>query len=747
MNEIGDLVFIIALIAAIVLALALMRFSRQFLLRHSSVSKDQVKPVKIGGVISPTFTFFRLISQRIFHRIAIIKIVLPQWSLPKLTLPKLTLPKLTLPRLTLPRLTLPKLTWPKWSLPKWSWSTSWVVIIEILAVIIWAIYVGRAFLDFDSTFWPRGNEFSFSVRDNFFWQDLTRCGSCALWDGRTAGGFPALVDLQGAPLHPLFIFPTLFFGVVNGGKVAVVLALALAGLAQLWLGHLMKLGWAARLWAAGMAVVAGTLTGRMEMGLTTLVVSTASGALVIPAGINLAQKPSWRAAILLAGALSLTMLAGQGYTQIGVLLAILPALLILYFGPRQRMIDLLKKLVFASGLTLLFSGVMLFPLAHNSSAMAKDTDPAFQMAQPIDYQLLNLVIHDGAYYQTDILGKGPFPYVFSNFIGWTPILFALFAIRMVPIQKYRLVIFFLVGIALVYLNSSMILPKLLFENTANEFLVGLRNMPLITGLAGPLILGLAAWGLDLVSKENWLVISLNWKYGSINDIRLPWILLAVLMVSSIMSVNQFNAAWLDTVKSPDPERQTVMQIKTDTTQWTTLPAENFWNLLVFENDMKLTNSFHPWHFKNIDLPGGFIEGVREDWSKPVGEVFFRAVGIAFTKIPANDYSALMLRDGSTLSCPAYARGGWIEVNCPNNAGGELVVKEHNWSGWAAYVDAQPFPIVIGQWLKLYIPEGKHTIVFRYQPWDVPLGLIAFLGGIGLAGIVWRRDRKQNRVEV
>ena len=42
------------------------------------------------------------------------------------------------------------------------------------------------------------------------------------------------------------------------------------------------------------------------------------------------------------------------------------------------------------------------------------------------------------------------------------------------------------------------------------------------------------------------------------------------------------------------------------------------------------------------------------------------------------------------------------------------------------------------WLQVEAPAGQHDYEFRYLPWDVPLGILLTLVGIGLCGWMWFR---------
>jgi uncharacterized membrane protein YfhO len=106
-----------------------------------------------------------------------------------------------------------------------------------------------------------------------------------------------------------------------------------------------------------------------------------------------------------------------------------------------------------------------------------------------------------------------------------------------------------------------------------------------------------------------------------------------------------------------------------------------------------------------------------------------------------EYAYVDTGDHST-PCRANAIGGNIDVDCQNDRAGILIVKENNWSGWYASRDGKPLALADAQWLSVSAPAGQHHYEFRYRPWDVPLGLLLSLAGIGLAITLWMRSSRR-----
>ncbi len=611
------------------------------------------------------------------------------------------------------------------------------VALELTLILLWAMWAGHEFLNSNPNAWPAGNEFPLSVRENYFWRNLLRCGTCAMWNGSMDGGYPALVDLQGAPLHPLAAIPTLLFGVINGGKVSIVLGLALAGLAQWWLGRLVGTRWFARLWAALLAVVAGSIVGRMESGLVTLVISTASAALVIPAVLNLWQRPNPRSTVLLAVALAGLVMSGQGYMQLVVVLGLLPALIVLCIGPNADNRAFLKHLLQSGILATMLAGIFLVPLLNQGGQMVKDLDPSFSNLQPLEYQPVNLIVRDPQFFRSGELQKTPYPVLFVNYVGWVPVLLATLALRLVPREKTRLLSFFIAAIVLVFLNSSLILPKLVFGTLAPEFLMGIRHPSIMAGLAAPLILGLAAWGLDYALKSGPLV-NLIWTPGETNKIRLTWVLLAIPLAWALSSAFIFSQDWLYIADQP-AELDTVMDAaKSNSARWVEFPSgELYWSLYALERDIKISPTFHPWHFREREFPTVSVFADRVEASPDTKNIIISAYGMVMTKIDGVEYAAVQTIDKVSVPCQTVALGGTINLHCTTYYRGRLVIAEHAWPGWSAWDNNQPIDLLPGEeWLSIDLPAGDHQISLRYLPWDVPVGLLVSLMAIGAAVWMW-----------
>ncbi len=614
----------------------------------------------------------------------------------------------------------------------------WQAVFELLLLAGWSVWICRTYFDdFRAAIWPMGREFGVQIYAHHFWNNLQTCGACALWNGAINGGVPALADPFGSAFHPLVMLTTLLFGVVNGVKIATIVALWLAGVAQWWLAQTIGTGGLARLWSAALVMVGGHLLGRIELGAFGLLLSMASTSLVLAGAFWLAHKKTNRAAVQLALLVALALISGHGYLQLG-LVALIPAFLFLLVEENWKINPVWRKFVLAGGLGLLLAGFMWVPVLHFLPRLEKFTDPAFESAQPLAYIPLNLVIQDWDFMNMAALGKFPYPYLYNLFIGWWPVLLALVSIYFLQKHNRRILRTLLAGIPLVFFAASATPYLWLVEYF--PFLAGVRHVPLIAGLAVPLILGLAAFSLDRILWLNWPEMILAARPGvSGPSISLRWLLLAPLL-AAIVGVYRFNSTFVSTIFAENTYAA-VTHLETETLQWVEVPfGDHWWVEPALAAGYKLTNVVMPWWWEARPNPlprrmARTVEnGVGQQLEATLGEfpVFYN---------PNQEYAAIWAGDHQ-IPCQAYGRGGMLVVDCRAETAGTLVVQENMWSGWQAWVDGVRQPLTGSNWLEVAAPPGAHTYQFRYRPWDVPVGLAVSLLGVWIAVWVWRANPKK-----
>lgn len=612
-----------------------------------------------------------------------------------------------------------------------------LLVSEILLIAFWAVWIGREYLDLNPQVVPVGREFVSGIQTHHLWTQVGECGWCAFWNGSTRGGSPAFVDIHGSMLHPIVMLTTIIWGMINGAKVALVISFFFGGVAQWWLAREMKVGWLPRVWSALMAVAGGHLAGKMELGAFGVVLSMAMCSLVFSAVVALSRGGSKRAIVLLAVTLASALLAGQGYIQIGMIASML-AVPILFVGKEGGLTRQLHPFLITAGLVALLVAVYLVPLVHFIPNFVKDTDPEFATAQPIQFLPLNLVIDEHEFYLNDSLHKYPYGHLYTMFIGWTAVILAVIGLAWTKKEDRSrsgylaavVIIELLIGSAVLLKWGASVIPAL----------AGIRHPSQIAGLAVPPILALAAYGLDRLLKHPWPSLSLT--YGSESQtggksLSVKWLLLIPLILN-LKQCNDFTKHWVYTTQIGDGVYDLLEELRTPTLQWVAPPfGEHYYIEAAISMGLKLSPGIRTWNWKERPFPLARLEANRAGPPSESAMMIGEVDGVPIYIREDVEYAVVTGPEGGQ-ACEASGSGGYITVTCNSMTSGELVVKENTWSGWRAWRDGERVDLTGDAWLQVEAPAGSHVYEFRYLPWDVPLGMVLTLVGLGLCGWMWFR---------
>ena len=611
--------------------------------------------------------------------------------------------------------------------------------IELILIALFGIWVARPYFNFNKLAWPAGLEFPTVIQTNYIWTHFPKCGVCILWNGWVNGGAPAFAELQGSLLHPIVIMATLIWGAVNGVKASLIICFILAGWAQWWIAKTLKFGRTARLWSAAMAVVGGQLASRLEAGWFGVALSVVACSLVIAPGLSTALEGRRRDIVLFGSMVALAVLSGQGYMQAGMLLAMIPAFLIFTLDSQFKPTSVVRKFLLAAIIAVLLAGVFWVPALHFWPNVAKNTDPQFSSAQPIQYIPLNLVISDWNFQYSPILNKLPFPSQYSIYIGWIPILLAILALRAPRSrQEIRVFFFFLVSLLLILLVSSAILLKVLAP-IAKDFFSEIREPSMISALAIPYILALSAWGLDWLISKKWPTLEV--KLATVTFGFSTKLFMLIPLVWAVASGYSFSSKWM-IISHPTSDLWDVAQkLETKYASWVSFPfGDSYWVIPGMDSGLKITDGLRNWSWKNRSNPPASLSATHDPVDQSSANFVTTIGNNNITKNPDVNYSYIKNGD-KEIPCQAIANGGNIDVTCDSDKSGTLVVTENVFSGWNAKIDGKPTQLIPNeQWLAVNAPAGNHKYEFRYRPWDVLLGLLLTLSGIGLG--LWVLFSKQ-----
>lgn len=612
----------------------------------------------------------------------------------------------------------------------------------VMLMTIWVVMIAGPYLDFDPSVVPTGREYLSSVDSHHIWVRVQQCGLCALWNGNRMGGAPYLADIYGSLLHPLVIISTLLFGVINGSKATLIATFCVAGLAQWWLGTVLGLGLFARVWTTALAISGGHLTGRMEDGAFGMVLSTASGALIFPSVIMTAFMPNGRNIVTLASVIFSLILSGQGYIQIATL-AIFPLSIFLLERTRTQVTRYGRALLTAGIIGILLASPLVIPALHFFPNFIKDIDPTLKSAQPFWYGLLNFVIDSPQFYRSDALQKLPFPFLYTNYIGWAAVVFAAIGVQQKRHTKaFRVVIFLSASMLTTMWMASGDLFKILQTFDSFPWLVekaqSVRYPALMGGLSIPPLLALSGLGIDAVWNFGWpqVRISFGSAEGSPSThMTTRWLLIPVLLVS-LNGTYQFSRAWVGTARLEPYVDQLLDALKLPDLQWVNPPfGEHFFIERATSRDMKMYVGIRRWYWRGRTAPEPVLEANRS--GAPPGMTLSQTVaGIGIYAAPGREYASVISELGNRSVCKATGSGGDIDVSCTSPEGGILTVTENSWSGWGATVDGRKVELTPSRWLSVRVPAGTVQISFRYRPWDVPVGIAFMFMGMLASWWVW-----------
>jgi hypothetical protein len=609
-------------------------------------------------------------------------------------------------------------------------------VIEIFIIGIWAFWVGRVYLDFDPNIIPSGREFLSAIQTHHLWTSFLDCGFCATWNGSVRGGYPAFADIHGSMLHPIVILTTLVFGVLNGAKVALILSLWIAGIAQWWIAKKLDLGTIPRLWSGGMAVVGGHIAGRMELGAFGVVLSTAMASLVFGAVLSITHGNKRRGSVLFGITLASALIAGQGYIQVG-LISTIPLLAIFIFDNNLQINDLWKYFLLGLIIAGLISAIFFVPFLHFAPNFAKYADLDFEAAQPLKYIPLNYVIDSHDFYLNESLDKFAFPHQYTLFIGWISMGLAVFGLTSKKISKQTKIFFVASSIVILLVSSGDLLKLVSFVWKGAG---GIRHPTQIAGLTIPLILGLSSAGLDKLLKENWPIIDLKFSKDAeerVISIKTLWLII-IPLIFSLYQGYQFTKHWMSTQEQNPEVYQILKELNTDSLQWVQPPfGDHYYVEPAVRMGLKISPGIMTFRWANRIHPDAYLEASHSGVPEGASTILTKINAISIYKRPGNYYAAVVSSDQKT-PCEAEGKGGHIYVTCFSDHSGQLVIKENNWNGWKARRDGGSVAITGNPWIMIDAPSGFHTYTLRYRPWDVPLGIGLSVIGIILSVLVWNK---------
>ncbi|MBI3763185.1 MAG: hypothetical protein HY260_15165, partial [Chloroflexi bacterium] len=488
-----------------------------------------------------------------------------------------------------------------------------------------------------------------------------------------------------------------------------------------------------------------------------------------------------RASLALAAiCVAMVLTAGGGYYPFYLLVSLSALMIVaLLSSHRADRWPKAQRAIAVAALGVGLAAVTLLPLADGYRYTVRDAgqDLDQRFSQPIRYALINYVVSQPAWFNTEILGSaGGWNWFY---IGFLPVLAALSLTPLALSRRHRRPA--LIGVAVLALvilawHASKFAPvKYIYDwvpflytfRFPNRLLV-LATSPLIVlggiGLQS-LLLDLRRWGRGFVA-----VVSRKDGGPAITGVSIKHILdvaLIVVLVLTLRDVYSINKVFAFAPRPRNPKPNTALtwlknydpdlyytNIGGGTIYWDWTPA-------AYEMEMPIINFEYGRHVATSDQQHGegspFVATPKymlalPDQPRPENAEMihdFDGVGLwylpdalpfAFSAAPAElqPYASLNRQDASALKARLDGPNSVVVTGAPGTAGDQLVVLVSDYAGWRLLVDGRPAEITSANYyLGAVMPPGEHTYTFVFSPTSHYAGLgISLLSLLIALGLMW-----------
>ena len=581
-----------------------------------------------------------------------------------------------------------------------------------------------------------GGEFMVHIISLQNWSNALTCGLCMMW-GNNAGGMPVFADPYGTFQHPLVMLTTLIFGPLRAANITLAGAIFVMGFSGYLFCYTFKLHRLVRMWITVTMIYGGLIAGRLSIGSIGLPLSLSFAMICFVYMLVWSQNPTRKNALILGILVSMLLMAGQGYMQIAFMMTVVP--ISSYFYAKRKSLFSSQLIVSQLILIIVIVGALIAPFSltflANNASFGKSTDQTFASAPPIGYIVLDYVVDSIDFYTTSLLGRQPYPYLYSNFIGYPVVLGALFAVllavfRHPSIAKFSSVIYLIaINVVVLFVLASGDMQRWVMSfNIApvTQFVIGLRNLTLVASFAGGLIVLLAALCGDVVIRQ----LQTSSAMMEIGTWRIKesahWLVVCV-MIWHVLTLYAYNKQFY-VFGDIDPVTQSAAEfLKTQPIGGINVEL-NYQVFPVVATQRKvITQMFYPWFISN-GPPGGEMYVLKsmppDDMSKWQELKRFDGTWAIYKSTDINQQYALHTSALNELtSCEVSGTGGDIDVWCTVPSTGILRIYENNLGSWQAWVDDVPTEVVsVNRFVAVTVATGNHHISFRYRPWYTILGL-------------------------
>ena len=331
-----------------------------------------------------------------------------------------------------------------------------------------------------------------------------------LWNPYVYSGVPFIGDPYVSFFNPFVVLPFIFWGAVNGSKVALLIAVFISGIGQYWLNRILGQGRTIAIVAGVLGLTAGAISAKLASGITFngalqhawIAPTLASFILVLRTG-----RP--RHIALAVACYVLLFQAGQLYYWI-VVSAVLAVTALVYaidWRPTASRLPRLNVRALVSAacvgvLSAMVISVQTLPMLELSTLAFKPTDLQIRNTQPPLATLFNFVVPDVKYWVNTKQGAETFGLgTHYAYIGAGVFAFAFFVVPAFWRRPSRAMVAVAISTVLTVAWASMAYTFMADVWRRVSVLQSLRFWGIALAVTTPLIIALLLSGADYVWRR------------------------------------------------------------------------------------------------------------------------------------------------------------------------------------------------------------------------------------------------------
>ncbi len=395
----------------------------------------------------------------------------------------------------------------------------------IVAYLVLAAGLFGAYFPLDETKAGGPGEFVSGVAIQWFVaHTVATQGELPLWNPFIRTGIPYIGNPYISILNPFVLVPLWLAGPVNGAKIAVVIACAMAGIGQYWLGRVVGQGRLASFAGGALGLSAGSFVIPVATGFSFAgPMQHALIGAVLASFLAYLRSPSMPRLVVAGTTSALMFFTGFLYywIGIGVVLLIAAAGHLWERGARDwsavgvNVSKALRPIVAYGVLVLALVSPSLIPLIDLMPYIEKPVDVTNSGTLPFLITLFGFVVPDKRMWMNGLWGASPLGWaIYYSYIGATVLVgipASIYAIRMGRVRHATsLIIGFLAMIVLASIHKTVFAPLLDMFSFMQQFRFWGSLVAVATVVAIPL----------LMSGADWLWAIATGPSGA-GDVRLP----------------------------------------------------------------------------------------------------------------------------------------------------------------------------------------------------------------------------------